>query len=170
MAYIELSVHKAIQPLNSSVSRLRITSLINGCDGSLGRILAGPASCLSIRHACSAVQHPGCCCNCTDLFSRQVNRPAATAGRFPAYADLLLQLRSTALPISELKAWRPPGFFAYRLTLSAFQKQSYHTQGILVTVAAKFGLQPETILWANQDLINDHLHNFRSGLLLPSCL
>lgn len=36
----------------------------------------------------------------------------------------------------------------------------------LVTVAAKFGLQPETLLWANQDLLKDNPHNFQPSQLL----
>ncbi|OGO27815.1 MAG: hypothetical protein A2Z16_01980 [Chloroflexi bacterium RBG_16_54_18] len=49
-----------------------------------------------------------------------------------------------------------------------FETIQYTTQegDSLVTVAVKFGLQPETILWANQDLLNDHPHNFHAGLLL----
>lgn len=36
----------------------------------------------------------------------------------------------------------------------------------LVSVAAKFGLQPETILWANQEKLADNPHNLRIGQTL----
>lgn len=49
-----------------------------------------------------------------------------------------------------------------------FETVQYSTQegDTLVNLASRFGLQPETILWANQDILKDNLHNFRPGQTL----
>lgn len=81
---------------------------------------------------------------------------------------------SAELPLFDLQKLESPGLSRQASLHTDLPSQpryetiQYTTQegDTLVTVSEKFGLQPETILWANQDVFQDLPHNFRSGLLL----